>query len=354
MPKLLGLTQSSFDPASRFRFIQFIPYLKEAGWDVTFCPNRPDRQWRSPLSNRIIRGIHYRAGRFLMKINRFLDMRRAAAFDVVFMNRDLAGPGIALEKWLFENNPRVIFDFDDAIFIGGNEVNVRKMCQQAAWVTPGNEYLADYARQYNPRVTVTPTVVDTEVFFPKNYQTSGPENPVKVGWMGSDQSIRSTLFPYLQILRQIQESLPFELVIVTNTRPSLPVSGLHWSFWEWRGDKEADYAANLDIGIMPLVDDEFQKGKCGLKLIQYMAAGIPAVASPVGVNKEILQPGVTGSLASTEKEWQEALECLIRSPHRRAEMGLAARKRCEEHYSIHRWLPPMLEIFEKVGSGKVG
>jgi glycosyltransferase involved in cell wall biosynthesis len=352
MAQLLGITQSSFDPASRFRFIQFIPYLEKEGWGVSHRSNCPDRQWKSNFRNRIVRGLHYRLGRILMKLNRLHDVQRADLFDIVFVNRDLAGKGLLLEKLLLKKNPRIIYDFDDAIFLGSGELYVKWMCQNAAWVTPGNAYLENYARQYSHRVTQIPTVVDTDIFRPRKYEGNEPGGPLRLGWMGSNQSIKFTLFPYLDILQHIQKTLNFEFVIITKPKPILPDLSLKWFFWEWRADREADYAAKLDIGIMPLVDDEFQKGKCGAKLLQYMAAGLPAIASPVGVNQEILQHGKTGFLAKTPKQWHDSIESLVRSPELRADMGLAGRKRCEQHYSVRRWLPAILDIFKKVSEGK--
>src|SRR6185437_2370266 len=135
------------------------------------------------------------------------------------------------------------------------------------------------------------------------------------------QSIHATLVPYLKMLLWLQQKHDFELVVVTNTRPKLPVPALRWTFHPWRAEEEPFLESKFDIGIMPLVDNEFQKGKCGLKLLQYMAAGLPTAASPVGVNKEIVRQGVTGFLVRTETEWQQALENLISDANLRASMG---------------------------------
>jgi glycosyltransferase involved in cell wall biosynthesis len=347
MRTILGLTQSAFDPASRVRFIQFIPYLKESGWNVVHCPNRPDRQWFSPLRNRVARGLHYRAGRVLMKWNRWRDLETARSADVVFVNRDLAGSGTFFEQRLLKKNPRVVFDFDDAIFVGRNAASVRWMCERAAWITPGNEYLAKYARNFNSSVTVIPTVIDTDRYLVREYGQDEC-SPVRIGWSGSDLSIRTTLFPFLEMMSSLQKTIPFELVIISNTRPELPVTDLRWSFQSWQPESESLLSTAMDIGIMPLVDNEFQRGKCGLKLLQYMAAGLPTVASPVGVNADITLPGETGYLATTPKEWEEALAALVRQPDLRAQLGRAGRTRCEQHYSIRSWLPRLVTLFERV------
>lgn len=348
--RLLGITQSAFDPASRVRFIQFIPALEKAGWHVTHRPNRPDRQWQSSFRHRIIRGGVYRAGRLVMKANRLRDIYEAGAYDVVFVNRDLAGKQIFFERQLTKRTSRIVFDFDDAIFLGrANERIVRHMCEHAAWVTPGNAYLAEFARPFSARLTVIPTVIDTDRYVARDWSCEPRPGPVRVGWTGSSQSIGTTLFPYLPMFARAQRELPFELVIISNAKPTLPVCDLRWSFVPWTPDGEGMLGEMFDIGIMPLVDNAMQRGKCGLKLLQCMAAGLPTIASPVGVNREILVDGVTGYAADEEEQWIEALRALIVSPERRAAMGRAGRARCEERYSIRAWLPTLLDIFEQVG-----
>ncbi|HEX7361428.1 MAG TPA: glycosyltransferase family 4 protein [Bryobacteraceae bacterium] len=263
----------------------------------------------------------------------------------------MAGDGLFFEKRLLKRNTRVVFDFDDAIYLGPNEPAVRWMCKNAAWVTPGNEYLGKYARQHTDRVTVIPTVIDTDLFLP---QITRPheEKLVRVGWSGSDQSIQATLFPFLPILMEVQRSTPFELVIVTNTRPQLPVgTDFLWRFVPWSPQLEPHFGTYMDIGIMPLLDQPFQRGKCGFKLLQYMAAALPTIASPVGVNRQITENGCTGFFAETERDWREALDRLLTSFELRRDMGRSGRRRCVQLYSLATWLPRLTAIFEAVANG---
>jgi len=347
MSHLMGITQSSFDPASRFRFVQFIPHLERSGWRVDFRPNRPDRQWHSTLPSRSLRALHYRAGRLVMKANRLRDVLAAPACDVVFVNRDLASEGAGLRRLFQRAIHKTVFDFDDAIFVGSRESAVRWMCTHAGWVTPGNEYLAQYARQFNNNVTIIPTVIDTDACRPGS-APAGRTGLVRIGWSGSDQSIQATLVPQLAMLRELQAKMPFELVVITNTAPRLPVPDLRWRFVPWSARGEAHLADELDIGIMPLADDAFQRGKCALKLLQYMAAGLPTVASPVGVNATVVQPGVTGFLATSPAQWHAALARLLGDTGLRARLGAAGRQVCEQDYSIRRWLPTLLQIFDRI------
>lgn len=354
MPKLLGITQSGYCPASRFRFIQFIPYLEKSGWQVDHRPNKPDRQWSSPLKMRLARGIHYRLGRGLMRVNRARDLMGVGRYDVIYVGRDLASEGRIFQSAFQHVMRKCVYDFDDAIFTGRKgEKIVRWLCQNAAWVTPGNEYLAEYARQFTDKITIIPTVVDTDYYVARKYDQAQDDKLLRIGWSGSDQSIGPTLLPYLPMLETLQRQSDFELVVITNTRPNLP-SSLRWRFIPWKKEEEASLHNKFDIGIMPLADDRFQKGKCALKLLQYMAAGLPTVASPVGANCEVVQHQRTGLLAANDGEWYSALKCLLQNHSLRAAMGSEGRNRCEQAYSIKRWLPVMMETFEKVRCQNVG
>ncbi len=338
------MTTSAFDPASRFRFVQLIPHLERAGWDVEHRPNRPDRQWTSRIPGRIPRAVHHRLGRLAMKANRWRDVASAGDFDAVFVNRDLAGRGRFFEQRLIARNPNVVFDFDDAIFLSDNEPAVAWMCSRATWVTPGNAYLAAWVGRHTNRYTVIPTVIDTDLYQARPL----PGGPLpRVGWSGSDQSIGPTLFAFLPMLAEIQRSVPFELVVITNTRPRIDLPDLRWSFLPWSELEEVASLLTLDVGLMPLQDTEFQRGKCGLKALQYMATGRPVLASPVGVNAEIVEHGKTGYHASTDGEWAEGLRALLASDARRAQMGAAGRRRCEEGYSVRRWLPTLSDVLRR-------
>jgi hypothetical protein len=349
MPSIAGMTTTAYDPASRVRFMQFIPYLESAGWSVFHLPNRPDRNFTSKaLGGRFVRAAHHRIARLEMKANRWKDVRTAGKYDVVFVNRDLAGGDLFFEQMLLRANPRVVFDFDDAVHLSNDERAVGWMCRHAAWVTPGNRTLADFAARHTDRITTIPTVIDTDKYVVRSeYSGSGP---LRVGWSGSDLSIRSSLFPFLPLLAKLQQRLDFELVVISNSMPTLPVCGLRWRFEPWRAEDEGQLAQQMDIGLMPLEDTPFNRGKCGLKLLQYMAAGLPTLASPVGVNSEIVIEGRTGHLCRHEKEWTAALAGLLESPSRRAEMGAEGRNRCVKAYSIRRWLPEYLGVLDRASA----
>jgi glycosyltransferase involved in cell wall biosynthesis len=346
--RLIAYLHAIDDPAGRFRIGQYVPYLRQAGWDVSLRPRRPAQPWNTHWNNALLQAAHRRVGTLVRRINRLSDIHAAARFDAVFLNRDLLEGKYVYEERLFQHNPRVVFDFDDAIFLGRKADHIGRICQRAAWVTVGNETLAQFARQFSPRVTVIPTVIDTSLYPEFPDRAPADRGAVRVGWLGSGQSIAQTLYPHVEMLADLQRELGFEFVVVTKPRPKLPQHGLRWSYVEWSPLTETQIASHFDIGIMPLIDEPYQRGKCGCKLLQYMAAGLPAVASPVGVNAEIVGGGERALAASLSAEWRRALAALIDDASLRHTLGRAGQRFVTEHYSVARWFPELLSIIEQV------
>jgi glycosyltransferase involved in cell wall biosynthesis len=349
VPRLIACSHSRDDPASRFRVLQYLPHLERAGWQVEHRPNRPSRYWKPSAPLRPLRSIERRIAVAARRLNRRRDINDAAVYDVVFLNRDLQEGEIAWERQLFAGNRNVVFDFDDAIFLGQKrQEHVGWVCAEARWVTVGNDYLAEFARRFTDHVTVLPTVVEVDRYVPQGALESGigpvGSRQVRVGWLGSDLSIRETLFAHWDMLGRIQQRLDFDLVVCSLPRPAPPSNAVRWRYVPWSPATEEEISREIDIGIMPLVDDVFQRGKCGLKLLQYMAAGLPVVASPVGANRSIVKHGVTGYLAAGEAEWLDALAELTSSAELRERFGEAGRQRCEADFDLKVWLPTLLGI----------
>lgn len=347
MRRLMACSHSRDDPASRFRVVQYLAFFAAAGWDVTHRPNRPSRYW---TPRRPLRSLQRRAALALRRASRARDIRDAAGCDAVFVNRDLQEGRLEWERRLFAANPRVVFDFDDAIYLGPERrAHVGWVCAAAAWVTAGNESLAAFAREFTDRVTVVPSTVPVESYeLHPLCRGEEPPGPTRVGWLGSDLSIRETLYPHWEMLGRLQALLGFEVVICSRPRPTPPPGGPRWRHLAWSPATEARIGRHVDVGIMPLVDDEFQRGKCGMKLLQYMAAGLPVVASPVGVNAGLVAPGVNGFLAATDADWEAALATLVASADLRRTLGLAGRHRCAAGFSTAAWAPRLLEIVDRV------
>ena len=346
--RLIAYVHGVDDPAGRFRIGQYLPHLRQAGWDVSLRPRRPAQPWVTPWENPLLQAVHRRVGTLVRRINRLRDIDAAARFDAVFLNRDLLEGRYVYEERLFRHNPRVVFDFDDAIFLGEKADHIGRICERAAWVTVGNESLAAFARQFTPRVTVIPTAIDTSLYHGGPDRATATTGALRIGWLGSSQSIAQTLYPHVGMVAELQRELDFEFVIVSKPRPEPPRHGLRWTYVEWSPLVETQIANHFDVGIMPLIDEPYQRGKCGCKLLQYMAAGLPAVASPVGINKELLGGGDRGFAASEPTEWRRALAALMDDPGLRNRLGRVGRQFVAEHYSVDRWFPDFLSVIEQV------
>lgn len=346
--RLMACSHSCDDPASRFRVVQYLPLLEAAGWTVSHRPHVPSRYWRPATRVPVWRGLQRRAGALARTWNRRRDIRDAAHYDAVFVNRDLHRGQLKWEQRLFAANPRVVFDFDDAIYLGAQRhSHIAWICRHAGWVTAGNARLVDFARQFTDRVTLLPSVVDTRRYA---VHADADATPLRVGWLGSDLSIRETLYPHWELFGRLQEQLGFEFVICSRPRPEPPPGSLRWRYLEWSPQAEEQIGRHIDVGVMPLLDTEFQRGKCGLKLLQYMAGGLPVVASPIGVNRELVRSGENGFLAESEDDWRTALTALRDSAARRRDFGRAGRRRCERDFSLTGWADTLQEILRRVAA----
>jgi glycosyltransferase involved in cell wall biosynthesis len=344
--KLIAFADAEDDPACRFRIQQYIPDLSKAGWEVSLRTNHPPCPWASPYQLPALRSAHQRAGLIQRRLQRRWDIHQASDYDVVLLNRDLLEGRVEYEKVLLHRNPRVVFDFDDAIFLGKNASHIRWICERAAWVTAGSDYLASFARRYTDRISILPTVVNPGVY--RIHKQENPTGAVRFGWLGSDRSIRETLFPHVAMLAELQSELQFEFVVVSRPKPNLPESALRWQFHEWSPQTEARIGELFDIGVMPLVDDEYQRGKCGCKLLEYMAAALPCIASPVGINPALIGESRSGFLANSPREWREAVSVLMADATLRQKLGMEGRSFVEREFSIQRWFPSLLGVLERV------
>jgi glycosyltransferase involved in cell wall biosynthesis len=329
-------------PSQRFRLEQWQPYLGSEGIDLELLP----------FADPALRDLLYRRGRWLPKaaglarasLRRLVALSSLHRFDALIVHRAcfLGGPAL-LERLVALARRPVIYDFDDAIFrLHASETNralawlkfpgkTTVLCRLSAHVVVGNSYLADYARGLNQRVTVVPTSVDTERFQPVA-RANAPERVV-VGWTGSSTS-QTHLEMFTPVLKEIVSRRRIELRVVSDRAPLLPDVPHVWV--PWTADSEPSELSRFDIGIMPMPDDEWSKGKCALKALLCMAMGVPTVCSAVGANLEVIEHGDNGLLARTPVEWMAALENLIDDASLRARLGVAGRRTVEERYSMRR------------------
>ena len=359
--KVLALVPTEYDlnPGQRYRIEQWEPLLREQGVEITY----------SAFSSPALSHILYRPGYLLRKaglmtvafLGQSRSVVRAHRFDLVYVFREAAlfGPAV-IETLIARQGIPLVYDFDDAIFVpykspSNSYLSYLKffgktagICRKARQVMVGNPHLREYAIQFNTEVTVVPSTIDTARYRPELRRHSSDGVPV-IGWTGSYSTFQhlEKTFPALAKLAKRHR---FRLVVVGTRAPEIP--GVEVEFRRWSSETEARDLADIDIGIMPLPDDPWSRGKCGLKALQYMALGIPPVVSPVGVNTEIVKDRVNGLLAVSEDEWVDRLSRLIEHPDLRAVLGRAARQTVEDRYSAHVAAPRVLETFEKALSEK--
>lgn len=324
--------------SSRYRTFQYLPALQAAGLECAVSPLFDDAY----LAHRYTHGraalVHVLVA-FARRLYAVLTVPRGA---VVVVEYELLPffPAL-LERWLAWRGCRLVVDYDDALFhqydqhrnpwvrrlLGGKIATVMRL---ADTVVAGNAYLASYARRAGARrVEVIPTVIDLA-----RYPATPPESNADVftiGWIGSPSTARY-LRDIAPALAEVCKDGRARVRLIGSGPVDLP--GVPLEVLPWREDTEVNEMRRFDVGIMPLPDEPWARGKCGFKLIQYMACGLPVVASPVGVNTEIVAPGVNGLLASTIDDWVQAMEALRADVEMQRRLGAAGRKRVEERYCL--------------------
>ena len=349
--KLLILAPYPFDcaPSQRFRFEQYISFL-EKDLEVEFESFIDLETW-----NQL-----YFPGRFAFKARKMLLsfwrrivlLFKIGQYDYLFIHREMAQVGPPILEWFVAKilRKKFIYDFDDAIWIPNySETNatfqrlkaywkVRYIMKWAHHVTAGNQFLADFAKQYNSNVSIVPTTIDTTYHLVK--EKSVNQVPV-IGWTGSHTTMHYLSF--LQpVLIKLAEKHQFKFRVISNQPPEFELCNLE--FVKWSNDTEIEDLSAIDIGVMPLVEDKWASGKCAFKALQYMALGMPAVVSPVGVNESVITNGKNGYLAMTEAEWFETLNELLEHPEIRARIGQEAINTIENRYSVNAFSKRYLEI----------
>ena len=341
-------------PGQRYRIEQWAPHLRALGVDVTLASGL------SPAAyERLQRpgGLAAKAaGLLAAHARRRRQLRDPAGFDLAYVYRE-AVPGRSdwCERRLATRLPFVL-DFDDAIYLPAvspanaafawlkDPGKTERLCRLARRVMVGNDTLAAWAAPRSAAVAVVPSTIDTDVYVPAPRSAAGDGGLPVIGWTGS-----ATTVPYLEALgpalERVRRQRPFELRVIGG-EPRLPPA-LAARAVPWRAETEVVDLQPLDVGLMPLGDDPWSRGKCGMKALQYMALGIPPVVSPVGVNATIVRPGENGLHATTEDEWVAALLRLLDDPALRARLGAEARRTVEAWYSVRTIVPRVAAVFRE-------
>jgi glycosyltransferase involved in cell wall biosynthesis len=358
MPRVLFLAPHRLNrsPSQRYRFEQYLSFLEQNNFHCTLSYLISEKDDRIFYTE----GNTFRKFWILIKafLHRIKDMFNYNKYDIVFVQREAIMIGSSFfEKRIKRSRAKYIFDFDDSIWLmdtsDGNkkyewlknpEKTVRNI-RYADMVFAGNGYLASYARRCNDRIKIIPTTIDTDFHKPLPKQN----DKIVIGWIGSHTTIKH--FEYaLEFLTIIKNKYPqVEIRVVGDAdyvNESLNIKGIAWS-----SATEVEMINSFSIGIMPLPNDEWAKGKCGLKGLSYMACEVPTIMSPVGVNTEIIEHGKNGFLASTTDEWITALSTLIEDATLRKNIGKAGRQTVLEKYSVlsqqQNYLNAFKEVLEK-------
>jgi glycosyltransferase involved in cell wall biosynthesis len=274
--------------------------------------------------------------------------------DYVFIQREASPIGPPIFEWLYAKllRKKIIYDFDDAIWIPntteGNKLagyvkcywKVKWICKWAYKVSVGNEFLAAYARRYNKNVVYNPTCVDMENRY--NKVAALNHHPPVIGWTGSHSTIQF-LAEGIPALQKLEQKETFRFVAICDRKPEFSLRSLEFS--KWNTHTEIDDLTRLDIGIMPLKTDAWSEGKCGFKLIQYMSLGIPALASPVGVNSQIIDHGINGYLCHTDEDWVTYLSELLHNTEKRLAFGRHGREKMQKEFSVQSNAANFLSLF---------
>lgn len=352
--RILALATNPIEGAStRYRILAYTPFLEKEHFLVDFHPFFPSDALSTVYGRGKVLAKMYHLLRGFWQRSKLL---QPGKYDLIVIHREIFPLALPVfSRRLKKLGARIIYDYDDAMFLPQRQHrwvlgklerpdSVKRIMAVSDAVIAGNSFLADYAQRYNKRVVVIPTLVDVGQFKPANHV--GLDNGCTIGWIGSH-----TTAQYLDqlgnVFIRLARSHRFQVKIVgAGQRISFgPITVQHRP---WELAREAEEFRSCDIGVYPLWTDEWARGKCGFKALQFMASGVPVVASSVGANLEIIQDGVNGFLAATEEEWISKLARLIENPVLRREIGLAGRRTVEERYSLDLAVPKLLEVIRIV------
>ena len=338
-------------PSQRFRFEQYFKLLEESGIDYRFQAFLDEKTWHVLYKQgfAIQKALGIIKG-FFRRIGMLFTLQQ---YDKVFIHREAAPVGPPIIEWCIVKifKKEIVYDFDDAIWLENTSAEnsiasklkwhakVGSICKWSQTISTGNAYLADYAKHFNSNVVINPTTIDTNRRHLPAYHKN--QKPV-IGWTGTHSTAK-----YLkEILAPLKEfSEQFEFIYISNKAPDFELPNL--SFIKWNRASEITDLNRIDIGIMPLADDEWAKGKCGFKALQYMALEIPALVSPVGVNKEIVDHCINGFHCRTSSEWKERIVELLNDPELRTRMGKQGREKVIAQYSVDSNSDNFLSILKR-------
>jgi len=351
MIKIAALTSGKCDPASRFRVRQYIKPLKDMGIEVNEYTPLIDKYAKVPFWPEKINVKYYGFPIGLMWHGLKLATQIPGILSswlnhITWLQRDLLPGCLTFE--LFLKKP-LVFDVDDAIWLNRlfGKQSLVAIARKADVIIAGNNYIATWFEPYSKRIFVVPTAIDTERFKPENPDVTQKDERFVIGWTGSSATLK-----YLEAIEDCLRKFMIdhhdsEILVISDKPPkfkTLPADQLH--FISWSEDSEAKSISHMDVGIMPLPDNEWTRGKCSFKILQYMACGIPVVASPVGMNVEMLAKGEFGLSAKTDSDWYDTFSFLYNNRASAKAYGQTGRIIAEKDYSQKVISKQLADIFK--------
>jgi glycosyltransferase involved in cell wall biosynthesis len=343
-------------PSQRFRFEQYFDILKEKGFTFKVSPFYSRKTWDIlHYEGQVVKkGLRITASFFI----RFVQLFQLVNYDFIFIHREAAPIGPAFFEWIIAKilRKKIIYDFDDAIWLPNySEANtsfhklkyyskVNGIMKWATKISAGNRYLAEYASKYSDAIVINPTTIDTDNYHnPVLYRSMAVNEKVVIGWTGTHTTGKYLSF-LIPVFEKLNLEFDFEFCVISNEKPDIILKNLN--FIKWTKETEIEDLFRFDIGVMPLSDDQWANGKCGFKALQYMSLGVPAIASPVGINTEIIDNGENGFLCTTEEEWYQAFHYFLSDKVNRDNMHAAARNKIIQKYSVISNQQNFLNLFK--------
>jgi glycosyltransferase involved in cell wall biosynthesis len=341
-------------PSQRFRFEQYIDFLEQHQYKVQFHAFHSEKGWE----------LIYKKGSFIQKslylatcfLKRMLLCFRLINAQHIFIHREMSHLGPPIFEWILVKllRKKYTYDFDDAIWLPNySEVNQKYNRLKCYWKTKhlikwadkvvvGNDFLAIYARQFNNKVQIIPTTIDTENHH--QLMVNHDAEKVIIGWTGTHTTMHylAQLYP---IILELEKTHEFEFHVISNEKPSQQLASLVYK--KWNKSTEIEDLAQIQIGVMPLTESDWAEGKCGFKALQYMSLGAVAVVSPVGVNSKIIQHEKNGFIVSDAEEWKKTLIRLIENGVERKQIGANAKKSIVWEWSVQKWTAEYIQLFNK-------
>lgn len=329
MLRVAAFTGGISVPSARFRVRQYMPVLLQNSVAMSEMPSHfgiypPQNKWMRPLW----------AGATLAE--RIPKIIKSYQYDVVLLQREMLSSFVTLEP--LTKTPRVL-DVDDAIFMYRNGGFARRLAQISDRVMCGNSYLADWFSAWNKDITVIPTAVDTDRYVPAIKQGEFAGEMI-IGWIGTSGNLKYVYAIEAALVKVLEMYPKIKLRIVCDKMPEFNLINVNrCEFILWSETVEIESIQGMDVGIMPLEDTAWARGKCSFKMLQYMSCEVPVVVSPVGMNSEVLGMGSVGYGAISEDEWVDAIVALLDNPSLRQKLGAVGRQVIVESFSITKVAP---------------